>query len=60
MKCPHFTKSVSFACKAYYKLYFPSHFHLLEYCKQKEHKRCPFYLKVHHDEYVKGIYSQSF
>jgi len=45
MKCPHLIKWVSFACKAGEKLYFPSHFQLQEYCKKKEHKKCPFYLK---------------
>jgi len=60
MKCPYLTKWVTFACKADYKLYFPSSFQIQEYCNQKEHKRCPFYLKVNHDEYVKGIYSQNF
>jgi hypothetical protein len=60
LKCPHLAKWVTFACKADYKLYFPSSFQTQEYCNQKEHKRCPFYLKVHHYEYVKGIYSQNF
>jgi hypothetical protein len=45
LKCPHLIKWVTFACKAEDKLYFPSHFQLHEYCKTKEHKKCPFYIK---------------
>jgi hypothetical protein len=45
MKCPHLIKWVTFVCKASDKLYFPSRFQLQEYCKRKEHKKCPFYPK---------------
>jgi hypothetical protein len=45
IKCPHLTKWVTFACKAGEEYYFPSQFQLHEYCKTKEHKKCPFFLK---------------
>jgi len=45
LKCPHLIKWVTFACNAEDKIYFPSHFQTHEYCKTKEHKKCPFYLK---------------
>jgi hypothetical protein len=43
MKCPYLIKWVTFACKAEEKIYFPSPFQLHEYCKTKDHKKCPFY-----------------
>jgi hypothetical protein len=43
MKCPHLTKWLTFACKAKETLYFPSSFQLQEYCKRKDHRKCPFY-----------------
>lgn len=46
MKCPHLIKWLTIACKAKDKLYFPSPFQLQEYCNRKEHKKCPFYLKI--------------
>lgn len=52
MKCPHLIKWLTFACKAKEKLYFPSSFQLDEYCKQKLHRKCPFY--------VRGISSEEF
>jgi hypothetical protein len=45
MKCPHLIKWVTFACKARENPYYPSDFQVREYCKRKEHKKCPFYLK---------------
>jgi hypothetical protein len=55
MKCPHLIKWITFACKAEEKLYFPSPFQLQEYCKQKEHRKCPFNLKVYYDECIEGL-----
>jgi len=59
MKCPHLIQWVTFACKAKDKLYFPSPFQLQEYCKQEEHKKCPFNLKLNFDEYLEGAYLQN-
>lgn len=58
MRCPHLIKWVTFSCKAKDKLYFPSPFQLHEYCNRKDHKKCPFYLKVHQNEYLEGVYFQ--
>jgi len=33
------------SCKAFDKPYVPSLFELEEYCRTKEHRKCPFYLK---------------
>jgi hypothetical protein len=43
MKCLHLIKWLTFACKAKENLYFPSCFQLDEYCKTKDHKKCPFF-----------------
>jgi len=43
MKCPHLTIWLTFACKASEKLYFPSDFQIEEYCRRKEHRKCPFF-----------------
>jgi len=56
MKCPYLIKWATFACKADYKLYFPSSFQLEEYCKRKEHKKCPLCVTVYQEQYVKNIY----
>ncbi len=45
MKCTHLIKGSTLFCKALEKLYIPSLFELAEYCRTKEHRRCPFYLK---------------
>ncbi len=45
MKCPHLMKWVAPSCKALDRPYFPSLFELEEYCKTKDHRKCPFYLK---------------
>ncbi len=42
MKCPHLIKWVLFTCKATEPLYFPSAFQLQEYCRHKNHRKCPF------------------
>ena len=42
MKCPHLKKWLLHSCKAKETLYFPSAFQLEEYCKRKEHRKCPF------------------
>jgi hypothetical protein len=44
MKCPHLTKWLLFTCKGTDTLYFPSPFQLEEYCKRKEHRKCPFFM----------------
>jgi len=45
MKCPHLMKWVAPFCKALDRPYVPSQFELEEYCKTKEHRKCPFYLR---------------
>ena len=45
MKCPHLLKWSISSCKALGKPYVPSLFELEEYCRTKEHRKCPFYLK---------------
>jgi hypothetical protein len=45
MKCPHLMKWVRSSCKAFERPYTPSMFELEEYCRRKEHRKCPFYLK---------------
>lgn len=52
MKCPYLEKWVIAACRAASitgiageKPYTPSLFQLHEYCKSKEHRRCPLYLR---------------
>jgi len=45
MKCPHLIKWLTFVCKAKEEFYFPSTFQLEEYCKKREHKKCPFNLQ---------------
>jgi hypothetical protein len=44
MKCPHLTKWLLFTCKGSDTLYFPSAFQLAEYCKRKDHRKCPFFV----------------
>lgn len=50
MACPHLTKWLIFTCKAKEKPYFPSDFQLEEYCRRKDHKKCPFFLYSFADE----------
>jgi hypothetical protein len=45
MKCPHLLKWSISSCKALDKPYVPSLFELEEYCRTKDHRKCPFYLK---------------
>ena len=45
MKCPHLLKWSVWSCKALDKPYVPSLFELEEYCRTKEHRKCPFYLQ---------------
>jgi hypothetical protein len=42
MKCPHLKKWLLFTCNATETLYLPSAFQIEEYCKRKEHRKCPF------------------
>lgn len=43
MKCPYLKKWVTFTCQALDRPYFPTAFQLNEYCKKKEHQKCPFF-----------------
>jgi len=45
MKCPHLRRWTVAACKIDDRVYVPSVFQLEEYCKKREHKRCPFFMK---------------
>ena len=45
MKCPHLMKWVRASCKAFERPYTPSMFELEEYCRGKDHRKCPFYLR---------------
>jgi hypothetical protein len=45
MKCPHLNRWVVATCRVGEKIYVPSVFQLQEYCKTREHKRCPFFVK---------------
>jgi hypothetical protein len=38
-------KWVRASCKAFEKPYTPSMFELEEYCRRKDHRKCPFYLR---------------
>jgi hypothetical protein len=38
-------KWVRASCKAFERPYEPSLFELEEYCRKKDHRRCPLYLK---------------
>jgi len=42
VKCPHLVKKV--ICSAIEEPFIPSIFELNEYCRKKDHKKCPFYL----------------
>ncbi len=42
MRCPHLEKWVVAVCKAKDDLYIPSNFQLHEYCRTKDHRKCPF------------------
>jgi hypothetical protein len=44
MRCPHLKKWVLFTCNGTDTLYFPSAFQLEEYCKRKDHRKCPFFM----------------
>jgi len=41
LKCPYLTKWIIFTCQAGETPYVPSLFQLEEYCKSKQHKKCP-------------------
>ena len=46
LKCPHLTKLLICTCKACEIPYAPTLFQLEEYCKSKQHEKCPFYLQM--------------
>jgi len=54
MKCPYLIKHANFLCKAETPLYPPSSFQLQEYCKRKEHRKCPFFLETSDKHYAIG------
>lgn len=45
MRCPHLFKWTVSYCKAVDRPYAPSLFELEEYCKTRDHRKCPFYLR---------------
>jgi hypothetical protein len=45
MKCTHLVKGRVLSCKALERPYVPSLFQLAEYCRNGEHRKCPFYLE---------------
>ncbi len=46
MKCMHLkTVSAVSCCKASERPYVPSLFELVEYCRKRDHRKCPFYLR---------------
>lgn len=47
MKCPHLRRWSVAACRIDEKVYVPSVFQLEEYCKKREHKKCPFFVKYY-------------
>jgi len=55
MKCPHLIKWLTYACKAGEKLYFPSEFQLEEYCKKKDHRKCPFFVNKREIYYLDSV-----
>jgi len=55
MKCPHLKKWLIFSCKATETLYFPSAFQLEEYCKRKEHRKCPFLATRRRQENIEDV-----
>lgn len=44
-KCAHLVNGKKAACKALNKVYVPSLFQLVEYCRSREYRKCPFYLR---------------
>ncbi|MBF0505410.1 MAG: hypothetical protein HQL09_01120 [Nitrospirae bacterium] len=42
LKCPYLTRWLIYTCQAGEDPYVPSLFQLEEYCKSKQHKKCPF------------------
>jgi hypothetical protein len=57
MRCPHLIKWLTFVCKAKDEFYFPSAFQLQEYCKRKEHRKCPLNLQnIHTEDETDNIY----
>jgi len=45
MKCPFLSGEYMLSCKALREVYVPSIFELDEYCKNIQHRMCPFYIK---------------
>jgi hypothetical protein len=46
MKCPKLKQWYVLTCYASNEPYIPSLFQLHEYCKSKDYKKCPFFLKL--------------
>jgi hypothetical protein len=57
MRCPHLIKWITFLCKAKDEVYFPSSFQLDEYCKKKEHSKCPFFARNSFSNINAGCYA---
>lgn len=45
-KCPHLIKWLTSICRAVDKHYTPSSFQVQEYCRTKNHLKCPFYART--------------
>jgi hypothetical protein len=45
MKCPHLNRWIVATCKIGERIYLPSVFQLEEYCRTKDHKKCPFLVR---------------
>ncbi|GBE02858.1 hypothetical protein BMS3Bbin06_00056 [bacterium BMS3Bbin06] len=53
MRCPFLRDCIVSSCRAGDTPYIPSLFQLQEYCKNKDHRKCPFYADV--ESQIKGI-----
>ena len=44
-KCAYLLRGEKAVCRALERTYFPSLFQLFEYCRSREYRKCPFYLR---------------
>ncbi len=44
--CPHLMKSVIPSCRAADEPYAPSPFQMTEYCRTRNHRKCPFFMNL--------------
>jgi hypothetical protein len=49
MKCPDLIKLILSLCKAGGKIYAPNFHELQEYCRTRDHVRCPLFIE-HYDK----------